>query len=140
MLAAAAMIRRLAFTAPWPAPPRRAAAHGALGLPGATHREGRVHRRGECKVASSRSDVIQAAAEATVARLAGADPVVIGVARAGDVVPGLERDVLLHAGPPLTGGKYVGPMLGALTGALRYEGLARSDEEACRLLTGGQVR
>ena len=79
------------------------------------------------------------AAEATVAAMAGADPVVVGVARAGDVLPGMQRDVLLHAGPPLTDGELVGPMLGALTGALRYEGLAQSDEEARRLLDGGHV-
>ena len=77
--------------------------------------------------------------ETTVARMAAADPWVVAVARAGDVVPGMRRDVLLHAGPPLDDGELVGPLLGALTGALRYEGLAQSDDEARRLLDGGHV-
>ena len=81
----------------------------------------------------------EAAAEATVTAMAAADPVLVGVARAGDVVPGMQRDMLLHAGPPLRDGVFVGPMLGALTGAMRYEGLARTDEEAGRLLAAGHV-
>jgi hypothetical protein len=59
---------------------------------------------------------------------------------ARDVIPGLEDRMLLHAGPPLSWETVSGPMRGALTGALLFEGWARSAEEAESLLAGGSIR
>lgn len=59
-----------------------------------------------------------------------------------DVVPardalGLERGTFLHAGPPLEWERASGPMRGALIGAVLFEGLASSAEEAERELASG---
>jgi Protein of unknown function (DUF1116) len=61
-----------------------------------------------------------------------------------DVLPasealGLERGQLLHAGPPVTWERASGPLRGALVGAMLFEGLAGSPEEAERLLAAGDA-
>src|SRR5690606_39902940 len=50
---------------------------------------------------------------------------------------GLERGTFLHAGPPIDWERASGPMRGALVGAVLYEGMAETPEEAERLLAGG---
>ncbi len=59
-----------------------------------------------------------------------------------DVVParealGLEKGTFLHAGPPLSWDRASGPMKGALIGAVLFEGLAETPEEAERDLASG---
>src|SRR5690606_20515220 len=59
-----------------------------------------------------------------------------------DVVPArealsLEKGTFLHAGPPLTWDRASGPMKGALIGAVLFEGLADSAEQAERDLVRG---
>jgi Protein of unknown function (DUF1116) len=65
-------------------------------------------------------------------------------ARAGlvDVLPasvalGLEKGQFLHAGPPIDWDRASGPLRGALIGAMLFEGLATSPEEAERTLAAG---
>ena len=50
---------------------------------------------------------------------------------------GLGPGELLHAGPPLDWERVSGPMRGALIGALLFEGMATSPEEAERMLAAG---
>ena len=52
---------------------------------------------------------------------------------------GLERGTFLHAGPPLAWERASGPMKGALIGAMVFEGLADSPEEAEASLARGDV-
>ncbi|MFP5346107.1 MAG: DUF1116 domain-containing protein, partial [Actinomycetes bacterium] len=52
----------------------------------------------------------------------------------------LTRGTFLHAGPPLTWERASGPMRGALLGAMLFEGLADSPEEAESLLASGRLR
>ena len=52
---------------------------------------------------------------------------------------GLEPGSFLHAGPPLDLARASGPMLGALQGALMFEGLAAGPEQAAKLLRDGVV-
>jgi hypothetical protein len=59
-----------------------------------------------------------------------------------DVLPasealGLERGQFLHAGPPVDWDRASGPLRGALIGALLFEELAETPEEAERLLAAG---
>ncbi|HZC73221.1 MAG TPA: DUF1116 domain-containing protein [Jatrophihabitans sp.] len=61
-----------------------------------------------------------------------------------DVVPahealGLTRGEFLHAGPPTTWATASGPLRGALIGAMIYEGLADSVEEAERLGASDEI-
>jgi len=75
--------------------------------------------------------VFDANAEAS-RRLTMARPKLVGIAKAADVL-GLERGQFLHAGPPISWADASGPVRGALIGALIYEGLAATAEEAERL-------
>ncbi|MDD3827286.1 MAG: DUF1116 domain-containing protein [Anaerolineaceae bacterium] len=66
-------------------------------------------------------------------------PVLTGLGKAIDTVPGMRENLLLHAGPPITWERASGPMRGAITGALIYEGKAKDMAEAEALVTSGQV-
>jgi hypothetical protein len=92
-------------------------------------------------------DIEKANAEATE-RMMEARPVLVGLGKAIDVVPGMRDDLLLHAGPPLTlpgqpqakaWERASGPMRGAITGALIFEGKAKDEDEAEALVTSGQI-
>ncbi|MFH2113067.1 MAG: DUF1116 domain-containing protein [Spirochaetota bacterium] len=84
-------------------------------------------------------DVEAANAEA-VRRILAAKPTVVGIGLALDVVPGMAKDLILHAGPPVTWEKMCGPMRGAVMGGLMYEGLAKTPEEAEALAASGKIR
>ncbi len=73
-------------------------------------------------------------------RLTDAHPVWVDVRPAGEVVPGMTRDTLLHAGPPIAWERMSGPVRGAVIGALLYEGLAPSPEAAEQMASRGDVR
>ena len=59
-------------------------------------------------------------------------PVWVNVARAGDVIPGMEKNMLLHAGPPEKYENMCGPQRGAAWEALIFEGMAKEAKEADR--------
>ena len=75
-----------------------------------------------------------------VERLLAAQPTLIGIGVAQDVVPGMRADTILHAGPPVSWDRMCGPMRGAVIGGLLYEGLAESAEDAERLAASGEIR
>ncbi|MCL6498879.1 MAG: DUF1116 domain-containing protein [Firmicutes bacterium] len=83
---------------------------------------------------------VDAANEVVVRRILDAHPVLVGVGRALDVVPGMRKDLILHAGPPVTWDRMCGPLRGAVIGALLYEGMARDEREAVELAASGAVR
>jgi hypothetical protein len=83
-------------------------------------------------------DIEKANAEATE-RMMEARPVVVGLGKATDVVPGMRENLLLHAGPPITWTRASGPMRGAITGALIFEGKAKDMAEAEALVESGQI-
>lgn len=72
-------------------------------------------------------------------RLLEAKPHWVDLAKAIDIVPGMRKKLILHAGPPVTWGKMCGPQRGAVMGALVYEGLASSPEEAAELAASGEI-
>lgn len=73
-----------------------------------------------------------------VGRLKQAQPVWIDVIPAYQAL-GLTKTTLLHAGPPIDWEGMCGPMKGAVIAALKYEGLAQTDEEAIALAGSGQI-
>jgi hypothetical protein len=83
-------------------------------------------------------DIDKANATATE-RMMEARPVVVGLGKAIDVVPGMRENLLLHAGPPITWARASGPMKGAITGALIFEGKAKDMADAQALVESGQV-
>jgi len=88
--------------------------------------------------ASARVD-IEAANASAAERILKSKPTLIGVGTAAEVVPGMRRDLVLHAGPPVTWDRMCGPMRGAVVGGLIYEGLASSREEAEEAAASGRV-
>ncbi|PKN87265.1 MAG: hypothetical protein CVU46_04940 [Chloroflexi bacterium HGW-Chloroflexi-8] len=68
-----------------------------------------------------------------------ARPVVVGVAKAKDVIPGMHDKLFLHAGPPVTWARMAGPVRGAMIGAMILEGLAKTAEEAEKRLASGEI-
>jgi hypothetical protein len=68
-----------------------------------------------------------------------AQPVIKGIGTCLDTVPGMKKNMLLHAGPPITWEKMSGPLKGAVMGALIYEELAKTPEEAAKLAASGKI-
>jgi hypothetical protein len=83
---------------------------------------------------------VDAANRTAFARLAGAHPALVDVRPAGEAIPGMTRDTVLHAGPPIAWERMSGPLRGAVQGALVLEGLARTPEDAARAAARGDVR
>ena len=82
---------------------------------------------------------IEQANQTAVARMMEARPILKTVATARDVIPGMQEDLLLHAGPPITWERASGPMKGAIVGALIFEGKAHDWQSAEALVTSGQI-
>jgi hypothetical protein len=82
---------------------------------------------------------IESANRESLHRLAGAEPVLVDVQRAGDAIGGLKERMILHAGPPIAWELMCGPMRGAVAGAIVYEGWAPDLAAAQRLAASGGV-
>jgi hypothetical protein len=72
-------------------------------------------------------------------RMATADPVLVEVAPAIDVVPGLAPNVVLTSGAPLAWSEYVGGQRAAVVGGALYEGLGRDEDDVERKIRGGEI-
>ncbi len=84
---------------------------------------------------------IEKANALAVERMMDARPILIGVGKARDVIPGRgdKENLLTHAGPPIEWDRMSGPMRGAVAGALIFEGRAKTYEEAEKLVEAGKV-
>ena len=91
-------------------------------------------------LASLWCDTVDAANRVALDRLLAAHQILVDVRPAIDVVPGMTRETVLHAGPPIAWERMSGPLRGGIVGALIYEGLATTWEDAERLVTRGAVR
>jgi hypothetical protein len=75
-----------------------------------------------------------------VQRLIDAEPVLVDVAPAIDVVPGMTPDTILTSGAPMPWEDYFGGQRAGIIGGALYEGLARDVEEADAKLSAGRIR
>ncbi|MEM7252252.1 MAG: DUF1116 domain-containing protein [Pseudomonadota bacterium] len=82
---------------------------------------------------------IDAANQEAVRRMVAAEPVLVDVVRAGDVLNGLGPRIIGHAGPPVEWVNMCGPMQGAIAGAIVYEGWAEDLKAAFSLAAHGEV-
>ena len=73
---------------------------------------------------------IDAANKLAFENLTQAEPVIIDIRPAIEVIEGMDDHTIMHAGPPIQWENMCGPMRGAVIGALLYEGLASTEEEA----------
>ena len=87
---------------------------------------------------SAKVDIEAANAEA-VARILKAKPTLVDVGIAGEVIPGMTKKTVLHAGPPIRWERMCGPVRGAVIGGLIYEGLAKDRAEAESLAASGDI-
>jgi hypothetical protein len=82
---------------------------------------------------------IETANEEAVKRMNAGDPVLVDIAPAGEVIPGLKERMILHSGPPIDWARMCGAQRGAMIGAVLFEGWAKSVEEATNLLQSGAI-
>ena len=85
----------------------------------------------------SLKDRINAANEEVLRRVVAADPVLVDVAPASAVIPGLTDRMILHSGPPVDWNRMCGAQRGAAIGMCLFEGWAKDPEEAERMLRSG---
>ena len=81
---------------------------------------------------------IELANQEAVRRILAADPVLIDVQPAGQVIQGLQDSMILHAGPPIGWDRMCGPMRGAVCGIAVFEGWAGDLEQAEAAAEGGR--
>lgn len=82
---------------------------------------------------------IELANQEAVNRLIQGDPVLVDIAPAGEVIPGLQGEMVIHAGPPIEWRRMCGAQRGALTGAVLFEGWAQTPQEAEARLASGEI-
>ena len=88
---------------------------------------------------SSNLDKITRANEEAMKIILTGKPVLTGMSTAIEKIPGMKKNLILHAGPPVTWDRMCGPTRGAIMGALMYEGLASTAEEAEKLASSGDI-
>jgi len=72
-------------------------------------------------------------------RILAGKPTLIDISTAGEAVPGMNKNVILHAGPPVAWERMCGPMRGAVIGGLILEGMAKNREDAQELAASGDI-
>lgn len=82
---------------------------------------------------------IEAANKKVMEIILNGQPTLLDIGVAEEVIPGMTKKTILHAGPPIKWEKMSGPLKGAVIGALIYEGLAVDEKEATELATSGEI-
>lgn len=82
---------------------------------------------------------IDAANREAARRILDSTPVLVGIARADEVIPKMRRNLILHAGPPITWDRMSGPLRGAVIGGLIYERLAKDERQAVAIVERGEI-
>jgi hypothetical protein len=85
-------------------------------------------------------EIIENANKEALEIIQNGQPTLIGLGIAGEVIPGMVKDLFLHAGPPITWETMSGPLKGGVMAGLMYEGLASTPEEAAEYAASGKLR
>jgi hypothetical protein len=83
---------------------------------------------------------IESANVEAVRRINASEPVLVDIAPAGEVIPGLQDRMILHSGPPIDWQHMCGAQRGAMIGVVLFEGWAKNAEEALKLLESGTIK
>lgn len=86
-----------------------------------------------------RDSRIKNANQLALEKLLASQPILIGMSTAGEVIPGMTKNIILHAGPPVTWEKMSGPLRAAILGALVFEGLAKDLASAEQKVLAGEI-
>lgn len=82
---------------------------------------------------------IESANKEAIHRALTSKPFLVGVKPAIEVLPGMKKRSIFHAGPPIEWKRMCGPMRGAIVGTMIFEGWANSWEEAVKLVEEGEI-
>lgn len=82
---------------------------------------------------------IEAANKKAVTRMVESEPTLVGVDRVSKLIPGLDKNMILHAGPPIAWKDMCGPMRSGIAGAAVYEGWAKDFAGADKLIRVGEI-
>jgi len=88
----------------------------------------------------SRRDNIELANNKAMEIVQNSQPVLVDIKQAKDCFPEMTPYTIFHAGPPVEWKRMCGPMRAGIMVALKYEGLARTDEEAVELVETGKIQ
>ena len=91
-------------------------------------------------MASDIKEKIEAANSEAARRIMSADPVLVDIVPASDIVPGLEGRMVLHSGPPVGWEHMCGAQRGAVMAMAMFEGWASGPEEAAGLMSRGAIK
>lgn len=82
---------------------------------------------------------IEAANKEALGKINSAEPVLVDIKSAIDVVPGMTKKSIFHAGPPIKWENMCGPMRNGIICGLLYEELAETPEEAKEMVEAGEI-
>ncbi len=83
---------------------------------------------------------IDAANQEAMGRILNAEPYLEDFRPAIEVVPGMRRDLITHAGPPIPWEQMSGPTQGAVIGAALYEELVKDPGEVPAAIREGRIQ
>jgi hypothetical protein len=72
-------------------------------------------------------------------KLTQAEPVLVDIRPAIEVVPGMTSETILTSGPPMAWSEYLGGQRDAIIGGALHEGLARTRDEAVARFDAGEI-
>ena len=73
----------------------------------------------------------------TLKRMLSGDPVLVDCIPASEAIPDLQKNMILHSGPPIDWARMCGPMRGAVTGIAVFEGWAKDLADAEKKAASG---
>lgn len=82
---------------------------------------------------------LEEANQEAASRILKGKPTLVDISTAGEAIPGMKKNLVLHAGPPVTWDRMCGPLRGAIIGGLMLEGLAENKEQAEKLAASGDI-
>ncbi len=91
------------------------------------------------QILKEKKGVVDAANQKALDILLQGKPVLTGLDIAANIIPGMHSKMILHSGPPVEWKDMCGPTRGAIIGALIYEGLASTPDEAEKLAASGEI-
>ena len=83
---------------------------------------------------------IDEANQIALQRILSAEPELVDVCYAHEVIKDMDRFTIGHAGPPLTWDEMCGPLKGAIMGAAVYEGMCEKLEDVEPLVRSGKIK
>lgn len=82
---------------------------------------------------------IEAANKTAIQKVLSSRPYLVDVKPAIEVLPGMKKRSIFHAGPPVEWKRMCGPMRGAVAATAIFEKWANSWEEAVKLVESGEI-